>query len=242
MNKEVRPYNSPDSKKEQIAKMFDNISSSYDFNNNLLSVGIDKSWRKLLVKEISEVKPDTILDVATGTGDVAIALAKKIKQANIIGVDISEGMLDVGKTKIKALKLENTIILRKGDCENLDFEDNSFSAVTVAFGVRNFEDLNKGLQEILRVLKVNGKLAILEFSRPSKQPVAGLFKLYFSKILPLIGRITSKDKSAYTYLYESVQAFPEGENFVNILESIGYQKAKCKRLSFGICSLYTAYK
>ena len=222
--------------------MFDSISGSYDFNNKLLSAGIDKLWRKQLVNEVEAINPTTVLDVATGTGDVAIALTDRMENLSVTGIDISEGMLEMGRVKIKALKREYRIDLQYGDAEFLNYKDNTFSAATVAFGVRNFEELNKGLAEILRVLEKNGKLVILEFSKPTGQPVAGLFKFYFSKILPLIGRITSKDKTAYTYLYESVQAFPEGEDFVNILDSIGYQKAKCKRLSFGICSLYTAYK
>ncbi|HMG13988.1 MAG TPA: bifunctional demethylmenaquinone methyltransferase/2-methoxy-6-polyprenyl-1,4-benzoquinol methylase UbiE [Saprospiraceae bacterium] len=242
MNNQVTPYHTTESKKEQVAKMFNNISGSYDLNNRLLSAGTDQIWRKLLVKEFTNIKPLHILDVATGTGDVAIALVKKIHDLKVTGVDISDGMLAVGKHKLEALNLTDRIELANGDSENLVFKDNTFDGVTVAFGVRNFENLKKGLQEIYRVLNKGGKLAVLEFSKPVKQPFAWLFKLYFGKILPVIGRITSKDKNAYTYLFESVQAFPEGENFVKILDSIGYQKAQCKRLSLGICSLYTAYK
>ncbi len=242
LNKQVTPYHTEEAKKDQVAKMFNNISGSYDLNNRLLSAGTDQIWRKLLVKEFVEMQPKLILDVATGTGDVAIALVKKIHYLKVKGVDISDGMLAVGKHKLDVLKLNNRIELEHGDSENLVFKDNTFDGVTVAFGVRNFENLEKGLQEIYRVLNKGGKLAILEFSKPVKQPFAWFFKLYFSKILPIIGRITSKDKNAYTYLFESVQAFPEGENFIKILDLIGYQKAKCKRLSLGICSLYTAYK
>lgn len=242
LNNQVTPYHTEESKKDQVAKMFNNISGSYDLNNKLLSAGIDKIWRRQLVNELEQINPTLILDVATGTGDVAISLVKRIKDLKVTGVDISDGMLEVGRRKLDVLKLSQQIELLNGDSENLAFKDNTFDAVTVAFGVRNFENLEKGLQEIFRVLHTGGKLAILEFSKPVKQPFAWLFKLYFSKILPIIGRITSKDKNAYTYLFESVQAFPEGENFVKILETIGYQKAKCKRLSLGICSLYTAYK
>ena len=242
MKKIVKPYNDSGSKKEQVAEMFNNIAPTYDLNNKILSLGIDRIWRKILVNTIKKHNPRLILDVATGTGDVAINLIKHIPDARVEGVDISEGMLSKGRKKLVDLKLNDKIILNLGDSENLNFADNTFDAVTIAFGVRNFENLSLGLAEILRVLKPGGIVSILEFSKPANPAVSSLYNFYFKKILPGIGRITSKDNSAYTYLYESVQVFPEGENFVKILESTGYQKSKCRKLSFGICSLYTAFK
>ncbi len=242
MDNKVKPYSEYGSKKTQVAEMFDNIASAYDFNNQILSLGIDRIWRNILVSTIEKTNPRYILDVATGTGDVAIRLAKKIHSAKVTGIDLSENMLHIGRNKVMDQNLTDRIILLKGDSEHLDFEDDSFDAITVAFGVRNFETLEKGLSEILRVLKPGGMLGILEFSKPSNRIFAFFFNLYFKTILPLAGSITSKDNQAYKYLYESVQAFPEGENFLKILESTGYQKSKCRKLSFGICSLYTAYK
>lgn len=239
---EVKPYNESGSKKQQVEQMFDNIADSYDFNNSLLSFGIDKLWRKKLVKAIKSQKPRFVLDVATGTADVAIQLVKNIPELKVIGIDISEGMLKNGISKIKNLGLSDKISLEQQDSESLSFENDTFDAVSVAFGVRNFESLNTGLKEILRVLKPGGKLCVLEFSKPVMQPMAGMYKFYFKKILPTIGKITSQDNNAYTYLYESVQVFPEGNDFVKILESTGYQRSKCIKLSLGICSLYTAYK
>jgi demethylmenaquinone methyltransferase/2-methoxy-6-polyprenyl-1,4-benzoquinol methylase len=242
LKKIVKPYNDSGSKKEQVAEMFNNIAPTYDLNNKILSLGIDRIWRKILVNTIKKHNPRLILDVATGTGDVAINLIKHIPDARVEGVDISEGMLSKGRKKLVDLKLNDKINLNLGDSENLNFADNTFDAVTIAFGVRNFENLSIGLAEILRVLKPGGIVSILEFSKPANPAFSSLYNFYFKKILPGIGRITSKDNSAYTYLYESVQVFPEGENFVKILESTGYQKSKCRKLSFGICSLYTAFK
>lgn len=239
---EVKPYNESGSKKEQVEQMFDNIADSYDFNNTILSLGIDKLWRKKLVKAIKSENPRFVLDVATGTADVAIQLVKNIPELKVIGIDISEGMLKKGISKIKNLGLSNNITLEQQDSESLSFDNDTFDAVSVAFGVRNFETLSTGLKEILRVLKPGGKLCVLEFSKPVMQPLAGIYRFYFKKILPTIGKITSQDNNAYTYLYESVQAFPEGNDFVKILESTGYQRSKCIKLSLGICSLYTAYK
>ncbi len=242
MKNTVKPYSAEGSKKSQVEKMFDNIASSYDFNNKILSLGIDKLWRKKLVTTIKKENPRFVLDVATGTADVAISLVQNIPDLKVVGIDISAGMLKKGEEKLQILKLNNQIELRQEDSENLSFESNGFDAVTVAFGVRNFENLSKGLQEIYRVLKPGGMILVLEFSKPSIQPISGIYHFYFKKILPFVGRITSKDNNAYTYLYESVQAFPEGKNFTNILDSLGYHSSKCRKLSFGICSLYTAYK
>ncbi len=242
MNKEVKPYKKDsESKKEQVAKMFNNISRKYDLLNHLLSMGIDVYWRKKAIRQLHELKPKRILDIATGTGDFAIE-ALKLNPDKIIGVDISEGMLEQGRAKIKKKKLEDKIELQQGDSENLSFDDNKFDAIIVAFGVRNFEDLNRGLGNMFRVLKKGGKVVILEFSRPRGFPFKQLYNFYFKAILPNIGKLISKDDSAYRYLPESVQAFPEGKTFIKILEKAGFKETKCISLSFGICSIYTGSK
>lgn len=238
----VVPYKEEQAgKKEQVAKMFDNISHRYDFLNHFLSLGIDKLWRRKAISYLKDLKPAQILDVATGTGDFAIQ-ALTLNPTKVSGIDISEGMLDVGRKKIKARKLDHLIELRKGDSENIPFEQNKFDAVTVAFGVRNFENLEKGLEEIFRVLKPGGRLVVLEFSRPRAFPMKQLFSFYFKQILPKIGNAVSSDKAAYTYLPESVQAFPDGADFVRILNAIGFKDTKCKVLSFGISSIYIGTK
>jgi demethylmenaquinone methyltransferase/2-methoxy-6-polyprenyl-1,4-benzoquinol methylase len=238
----VVPYKAENSgKKEQIAKMFNNISHRYDFLNHLLSMGIDKLWRKTAIRTLVPLKPQRILDVATGTGDFAIQ-ALSLKPIKITGVDISEGMLSMGRKKIEKLNLSHKIDLVAGDSENLQFPDNSFDAVTVGFGVRNFEDLERGLAEILRVLRPGAMLVVLEFSRPRKFPMRQLYNFYFKNILPGLGRLISNDKSAYTYLPESVEAFPDGMDFENILKKIGFKETACKPLTFGISSIYTARK
>lgn len=228
-------------KKEQVATMFNNISKKYDFLNHFLSLGIDIIWRKKSIKLLKELQPKIILDIATGTGDFAIE-ALSLKPTKIIGIDISEGMLAVGKEKIKKKGLDHIITLQLGDSENLIFDDNYFDAYTVGFGVRNFENLEKGLSEMLRVLKPNGRAVILEFSKPKKFPIKQLYNFYFNRILPTIGNIISKDNAAYTYLPESVNAFPEGEEFVKILNKLGYKNVKAIPLLFGISSIYTATK
>ena len=228
-------------KKEQVADMFDSIAGKYDFLNHFLSMGIDKGWRRKAIKEIAVVKPQTILDIATGTGDLAIE-ASKINPQKIVGVDISEGMLEVGRKKIKSLNLDNIITLQKDDSESLTFEDNSFDAITCAYGVRNFENLVAGLKEMNRVMKPGGKLAILEFSHPKQFPVKQLYQFYFKYILPTLGKMVSKHKSAYTYLPESVMAFPEGKRFCEILTDCGFKNAKARPLTLGITTLYTASK
>ena len=240
MQKTVKPYDKNEGgKKQQVSKMFDKIAPYYDFLNRLLSLGIDVSWRKKAIAELEY--PQRILDVATGTADVAIMMAKKMTGAEIIGVDISKEMLEVGKKKIKKRSLSKQIKLLEGDSEKLPFDDNSFDAVTVAFGVRNFENLEKGLLEMKRVAKTGGKVVILEFSKPTIFPFKQGFNFYFKYILPAIGRITSKDPKAYDYLYRSVQAFPDGDAFLNILQKTGYKNTKCKSLTLGICSIYTAH-
>jgi len=242
MGTKVKPYkNSELSKKEQIAKMFDNISGKYDFLNHFLSMGIDVGWRKKVVKIIAKQNPESILDIATGTGDLAIMMAD-LNAKKIIGLDLSEGMLAVGKEKINAKKLDNLISMIQGDSENLPFSDNHFDAITVAFGVRNFENLDKGLAEILRVLKPKGKLVVLEFSKPEGFIMKSLYGFYSNYILPFLGKLISKDKSAYTYLPESVAAFPYGKAFNKILKKIGFKAIENQPVSFGIATIYAASK
>ncbi len=238
----VVPYKEKSSgKKEQVAEMFDNISPKYDFLNHFLSLGIDILWRKKAIKMLRDIEPKKILDIATGTGDFAIQ-SLDLNPDKVIGVDISEGMLSVGRKKLKKLKLEDRIELHSGDSEKLNFEDNSFDAVIVAFGVRNFEHLEKGLADMLRVLKPGGKVVILEFSRPGWTPFKQLYNFYFSSILPKLGRLISKDRAAYTYLPDSVRNFPDGDRFLAILEELGYKNTACKTLSLGISSIYTGIK
>ena len=222
--------------------MFNNIAHKYDFLNRILSLGIDKIWRRKAISIIKKTNPNRILDVATGTADVAISTANIVKPESIVGVDISKEMLEVGKKKIKNLGLDQTIRLKLGDSESLEFEDNYFDAATVAFGVRNFENLEKGLAEMLRVVKSGGTILILELSKPTVFPFKQVFQFYFKFILPIIGKFTSKDPKAYTYLFESVQAFPQGDKFLSIMESLGYKNCREKKLSLGICSIYLGEK
>lgn len=242
LSQEVKPYSEQGSKKSQVSNMFDNIAPWYDFLNHFLSLGIDISWRKKTIASLLDLKPQIILDVATGTGDLAIEAAKQLSPNKIVGIDISNEMLEVGRGKLEKRSLSPIIDLQTGDSENIAFSDNTFDAVTVAFGVRNFENLEKGLTEMLRVLRPGGKIAILEFSMPTLFPFRNLYHFYFKNFLPVIGRITSKDPKAYSYLYESVQAFPDGKKFVSLLESIGYKSASFKPLTLGICTLYVATK
>lgn len=242
MGSKITPYNKDkSSKKEQVAKMFDAIAGRYDFLNHFLSLGIDILWRKRAVKEIAKVNPKTILDIATGTGDLAVE-ANSLKPNKIIGVDISNNMLNVGRVKMKKKGIDNIIDMVYGDSENLQFDDNSFDAVTAGFGVRNFENLDKGLSEMHRVMKIGGKLAILEPAEPTIFPFKQLYGLYFKVILPLLGKLFSKDNSAYTYLPESVAAFPSRGNFIKKLQKAGFKDAEFKPLTFGIAALYTATK
>lgn len=225
-----------------IAAMFDRISPKYDALNHLLSLNIDKVWRRKTAKTVTKSHPNTLLDLATGTGDLAIALAKCNPQTHIIGLDISEKMLDIGKTKIAQRKLENQIELSLGNAATVPFEDNHFDAVTVAFGVRNFENLCKGISEIQRVLKPAGKVFILEFSMPERWPVKQLYRFYFKRILPKIGRHLSKEPDAYTYLPESVERFPKPDDFMQLLSEKGLENCTKRTLSLGIATLYTAEK
>jgi len=243
MRESVKPYTKDEGgKKQQVSKMFDNIAPYYDFLNRLLTLRIDVLWRKKAIKSLEASQPKRILDVATGTADVAIMMAKRLNVEEIIGMDISKEMLAVGRKKISKKGLEDRISLEHGDSENLPYEDNSFDAATVAFGVRNFEDLKKGLSEMNRVLKPGGQLVVLEFSKPTMFPFKQGFNFYFKYILPVIGRITSKDPKAYDYLYRSVQVFPDGDAFLDILQQTGFNNTKCKQLSLGICSIYTAQR
>lgn len=238
----VIPYNeNAGSKKEQVATMFNNISKKYDFLNHFLSMGIDILWRKKAIRLLKDSQPKHILDMATGTGDFALE-AMKLNPEKIIGIDISKGMLAVGRDKVKAKGLEDIIDLQLGDSEDLKFEDNTFDAYTVGFGVRNFENLEKGLGEMLRVLKPNGTAIILEFSKPKAFPIKQFYNFYFNNILPGIGKLVSKDNAAYTYLPESVNAFPEGNDFVKILTKLGYKNIQPITLMFGIASIYKANK
>jgi demethylmenaquinone methyltransferase/2-methoxy-6-polyprenyl-1,4-benzoquinol methylase len=229
------------SKKGQVEEMFNNISPRYDLLNHLLSANIDKIWRKNVIKKIEPYKPKKILDIATGTGDFAIA-ASRIEGAAITGIDISEGMLKVGQRKVDKRNLSDRIKLIKADSESLPFEDNSFDAVMVGFGVRNFENLEKGLSEIVRVLKPEGVFFVLEFSKPKKTPFKQVYRIYFNCILPFIGRIISKDKSAYAYLPESVNEFPCREDFLSILAKVDLIKNTFYPQTFGIATIYESHK
>ncbi len=238
----VKPYcGSTKGKKQQVAEMFDNIAPKYDFLNHFLSFGVDKIWRRKAIKLLMGHSPKVILDVATGTGDFAIASLKTGVQ-NVIGVDISEEMLAVGRTKIKALGLSQRISLLKGDSEDLSFADNSFDAVTVAFGIRNFENLSAGLNELYRVLKPNGIVCILEFSKPRYFPVKQVYGFYSFYILPFFGRLFSKDNSAYRYLPESVEKFPDGEELLGVLKESHFVQVRQYRQTFGIATIYIGTK
>ena len=241
MTEKVTPYSSKDSKKEQVAEMFNNIAANYDFLNHFLSMGIDILWRKKAIRLLKDRNPKVILDVATGTGDFAIE-ALSLNPDRIVGVDISKDMVSVGQTKVKKKNVESIIELKYGDSEALEFEDNTFDAMTVAFGVRNYENLEKGLSEMRRVLKPKGQVAIIEFSKPQAFPIKQLYNFYFMNILPTLGRMVSKDARAYTYLPESVDAFPYGDKFTEIMKKVGYTNTKVIPLTFGIASIYLADK
>ncbi len=242
MAEKVKPYKDSElGKKEQVAKMFDTISKEYDGLNRVISFGIDIKWRNKVVKIVGESNPKKILDIATGTGDLAISLTKTNAE-KIIGLDISEGMLNVGKQKIDKLQLTNQIEMVLGDSEKIPFSDNYFDAITVAFGVRNFENLEKGLSEIYRVLKPNGTFVVLETSVPTKTPYKQGYKFYSSKILPIIGKLFSKDKSAYRYLSDSAASFPYGKAFNNILDKIGFIDIENKPQTLGVASIYVSKK
>ncbi len=229
-------------KKEQVALMFNEIAHKYDFLNRFLSAGIDVSWRKKALNMLKKEQPQSMLDVATGTADLAIMSAQMLSPKEIIGIDIAEGMLEIGRKKIETLGLQPCIQLQTGDSEQLNFQDHRFDAVTVSFGVRNFQHLEKGLSEILRVLKPGGTLIILEFSRPSAPVIKQFYTLYMNIITPKIGGLFSKSKKAYQYLNDSVQQFPEGKELVKVMDRVGFSQTSFKRLSFGICTIYIGKK
>ena len=242
MSKKITPYKTSSlGKKEQIAQMFDNISQNYDGLNRLISFGIDVNWRKKVIKIVSEAKPNKVLDIATGTGDLAIMMSK-FSPEKIIGLDISKGMLNIGKQKIENKGLTGKIEMVLGDSENIPFDDNYFEAITVSFGVRNFENLDKGLKEIFRVLKPGGVFVVLETAVPTKTPFKQGYNFYTKCILPLLGRFFSKDKQAYSYLSESANSFPFGQVFNNILEKNGFSNCRDIPVTFGVASIYTATK
>ncbi len=229
-------------KKDQVAEMFNRIAFKYDFLNRFLSAGIDISWRKKAIKELQSLQPKTILDVATGTADVAILTHQLIHPEKIIGIDISDGMLEVGRKKLIDKKLDQVITLQNADSAELPFADNSFDAITVAFGVRNFQQLERGMKEMYRVLQPGGKLVVLEFSKPTMPVFKQMYQLYMNGITPAIGKIFSKDNNAYQYLNDSVQAFPEGKSFLNIMNEASFTQTYLKKLSFGICTIYCGSK
>ncbi|MCC8408900.1 bifunctional demethylmenaquinone methyltransferase/2-methoxy-6-polyprenyl-1,4-benzoquinol methylase UbiE [Mucilaginibacter sp. UR6-1] len=243
MSKVVTPYqNEQVTKKEQVADMFNNISKTYDFLNHFMSLGIDIIWRKKAINELKHDKPGHILDVATGTGDFAFEALTILKPEKITGVDISRGMLDIAEQKIAKRKLGHKFSVKLGDSEKLPFGDTEFDAVTVAYGVRNFENLEAGMADIFRVLKPGGKVVVLEFSKPRTFPVKQLYNFYFKYITPGIGKLFSKDARAYSYLPESVAAFPDGKNFTAVMDKVGFKNTKNRALTFGICSIYTGVK
>ncbi len=243
MSNTVTPYRDEQAtKKEQVADMFNNISKTYDFLNHFMSLGIDIIWRKKAINELKKDQPKLILDVATGTGDFAFEALKILKPDKIIGVDISQGMLDIAKQKIAKRGLGSQYEVKLGDSEKLPFEADEFDAVTVAYGVRNFENLEAGLADMFHVLKPGGKAVILEFSKPKAFPIKQLYNFYFNYITPTIGKIFSKDARAYSYLPESVAAFPDGKTFNALMEKVGYKNTKHRPLAFGNCSIYTGVK
>ena len=242
IEKTVTPYESQAGKKQQIEEMFDNVAGRYDLLNRLLSFGIDISWRKRLIKEMKKYSPKHILDMATGTADLAIMAAKKLPGTKITGIDLSSKMVAVGDKKVIKESLSDRVQLSVGDSEALDIQADTFDGAMVSFGVRNFEDLKKGLSELHRVLKPNQPLMVLEFSKPTIFPVKQVFNLYFKVVSPTMGKLLSKDPQAYTYLYESVQAFPDYDKFQSIMEEVGFKNCRWHALSFGICTLYIGEK
>lgn len=238
----IKPYNGDEEKGKLVEKMFDNIASSYDTLNHRLSWNIDKGWRRKAIKQLEHFHPQTILDVATGTGDFAILEAKLLNPQKIIAADISEGMIGVGKKKVAELQLDDVIEFRKEDTMQMSFDDESFDAVTAAFGIRNFQDLDQGLREMCRVLKKGGHLSIVELTSPTAFPMRQLFKFYSHHILPTYAGLISKDKSAYEYLTETIEAFPQGETMMEVFKKAGFAQSSFQRLTFGICTMYFATK
>ena len=238
----IKPYGQEGEKKQQVERMFDRIAPTYDELNHRLSWNIDKGWRKKAIKQLQPFAPQTILDIATGTGDFAILSAKMLQPKQLIGADISVGMMEIGKRKVAAAHLDHIVSFQKVDCLALSFADHSFDAVTAAFGIRNFQDLDSGLKEIYRVLKPGGHLSIVELTQPVSFPMKQLFKVYSHTLLPFYGKLLSKDKNAYKYLTSTIEAFPQGEQMVEILQKAGFSNAKFKRLTLGVCTMYFAEK
>lgn len=238
----ITPYGDGREKAGQVEQMFDDIAPTYDTLNHRLSWNIDKSWRKKAIRALAEFHPQRMLDIATGTGDFAILSARLLNPREIIGADISEGMMQVGRKKVEAAKLGHIISFKKEDCLNLSFADDSFDAVTAAFGIRNFQDLDKGLRELCRVLKKGGHLSIVELTTPVSFPMKQLFWIYSHTLLPVYGKLISKDKSAYSYLTKTIEAFPQGEQMMDIFSKAGFAESSFRRLTFGICTLYLATK
>lgn len=239
---QIKPYDNEGEKGKQVEQMFDQIAHSYDKLNHRLSWDIDKTWRKKAIKHLMPFEPQSMLDIATGTGDFAILAAKMLCPTRLIGADISEGMMEIGRQKVKQLGLENIISFEKEDCTHLSYDDETFDAVTAAFGIRNFADLDLGLKEMNRVLKKGGHLSIVELTTPVSFPMKQLFKIYSHTILPIYGRIISKDTNAYSYLTATIEAFPQGEAMTEILKKAGFSETSFKRLTFGICTMYFATK
>ena len=239
----MKPYNEEQTKKEQVEQMFDNIAPTYDKLNHIMSLNIDRVWRRRVMRIVRRSKAHKIMDVATGTGDLAIAMAKRVDRIQILGVDLSEEMLAVARAKVRKQGLEERIMLEKGDAENLVMvADESVDAVTVAFGVRNFENMEQGLRELYRTIKHGGKLVVLEFSMPKNRLVRWIYRQYAHRLLPYVGGMISKDRRAYTYLPDSVEEFPAPEKFAQILKDVGFSKVRLRRQSFGIAYIYEATK
>lgn len=238
----VKPYNEQEEKHVQVEEMFDNIAPTYDTLNHRLSWDIDKGWRRKAIRQLEPFHPKALLDIATGTGDFAILAAKHLQPSTLIGADISEGMMAIGRQKAKQAGLDSIISFQKEDCLNMAFADETFDAVTSAFGIRNFQDLDRGLKEICRVLKKGGHLSIVELTTPVRFPMKQLFRVYSHVVLPWYGRLISKDKAAYNYLTASIEAFPQGEQMMDIFRKAGFAKASFRRLTFGICTMYFAEK
>ena len=238
----IKPYDAGGEKARQVEAMFDNIAPTYDKLNHRLSWDIDKGWRRKAIRQLEPFSPRTMLDIATGTGDFAILAAQMLNPDKLIGADISEGMMAIGRRKVKEAGLDQVISFAKEDCLHLSYADESFDAVTAAFGIRNFADLDKGLKEMQRVLKKGGHLSIVELTTPMTFPMKQLFRIYSHTVLPIYGRLISKDTSAYAYLTKTIEAFPQGERMVEILKKAGFAEASFRRLTFGICTMYFATK
>ena len=237
----IKPYGEGE-KAQQVERMFDNIAPSYDKLNHRLSWNIDKGWRRKAIKQLAPYEPKTLLDIATGTGDFAILAAEMLRPDKLIGADISEGMMEIGRKKVREKGLQDIISFDKEDCLALSYPDATFDAVTAAFGIRNFADLDTGLREMCRVLKQGGHLSIVELTSPVSFPMKQLFHVYSHTVLPVYGRLISKDTSAYSYLTKTIEAFPQGERMTDILQKAGFSEARFQRLTFGICTMYFATK